>query len=88
MAPSSLGDLGGEIQAVSSVVVELRPPHPIPGHGSARENIRKQPNFKTPESQREWLESSVYKKRLELIRPKVAWEAMKAAFTNQLRTGT
>jgi hypothetical protein len=89
VAPKSTGDLGGEIQAGSSVVVELRrPPPPIPDHGSARKNIRKQANFKMLETQRVWLEKNVYKNGIEIMRPKVAWEAMKAAFTNELRTDT
>ena len=40
------------------------------------------------ETQRVWLEKNVYKNGIEIMRPKVAWEAMKAAFTNELRTGT
>jgi hypothetical protein len=50
VAPSSTDDLGGEIQAGSSVVVELRRPSPhIADYSSARKNIRKQAFFKFPE---------------------------------------
>jgi hypothetical protein len=38
----STGELGGEIQPRSPIMVELRrPPPPIPGHSPARKNYRK-----------------------------------------------
>jgi hypothetical protein len=38
--------------------------------------------------ERECFEKNVYKIRFKIIRPEVAWKAMKAAFNNELRTGT
>jgi hypothetical protein len=70
--PSSIGDLGFEIQAGSSVVMELRrSPLSIPGHGSTPKKSVSRPILRCL-SLSESGSKNVYKNRLERMHPKMA----------------
>ena len=71
-------------------VTFLRPPPPIPLHGSAREMIHKQPRFVIDKDQEVWLKTYAYDHSTgrDLLRPIVAFESMKAYFRNQVRKDT
>ena len=71
-------------------VTFLRPPPPIPLHGSARQMIHKQPRFVMNKAQEEWLKTYAYDHSTgrDLLRPIVAFESMKAYFRDQLRKDT
>ena len=71
-------------------VTFLRPPPPIPLHGSARQMIHKQPRFVMNKAQEEWLKTYAYDHSTgrDLLRPIVAFDSMKAYFRDQLRKDT
>mmetsp|Transcript_36418 Transcript_36418/g.72193 ORF Transcript_36418/g.72193 Transcript_36418/m.72193 type:complete len:623 (+) Transcript_36418:152-2020(+) len=83
--------LSGMMEAGSRLALTFRRPFPlIPLHGSAREIIHKDPRFIMHPQQEEWLRRDVYdhEEGRDLMRPLIAFEAMKSHFRDKLRTET
>ena len=85
------GSLSGEIGAGRKLEVTFRRPSPpIPFHGSERETIHKEPRFVMLPEQLGWLKQSAFDHSTgeALMRPVVAYQAMKVHFRNRLRQDT
>ena len=89
VAPTNEFEFSGSLAAGASLLLTFRrPTPPIPYHGSARKGIHKQPKFKMHPLQKAWLEEMVFKGGEAHMLPAVAWEAMKAKFSDMIRVRT
>jgi hypothetical protein len=73
-------------QSIQFVFIKTRPDIPLPG--MARMGIHKQIQFVFHPVQLEWLETNAFSDGKQQLRAKVAWESMKARFSNIMRTDT
>ena len=88
--PTSHDQLSGTVGATAMRVQFARPRPQIPYHGSARKGVHKEVRYQMTSEQRTWLESNVFKDgvRVRGMRDKGAFLAMKAAFSDRIRTDT
>jgi hypothetical protein len=83
--------LSGTVAGTKRITVQFARPRPqIPYYGCARKGIHKSVQYQMTDEQRKWLEKHVFVdgQRMYGIRDKGAFQAMKAAFHNRIRTDT
>lgn len=83
--------LSGTVAGTQCIKVQFARPRPqIPYYGCARKGIHKSVQYQMTDEQQKWLEKHVFVdgQRMYGIRDKGAFQAMKAAFHNRIRTDT